>query len=70
MVLNLLNNIWLVFLDTAFWLLIGLLAAGFIKSFIHERSLSTIFVQSKALKAIHHRGTENTEKSFLLLTVP
>ena len=39
MVLNLLNNIWLVFLDTAFWLLIGLLAAGFIKSFIAETTM-------------------------------
>ena len=39
MVLNLLNNIWLVFLDTAFWLLIGLLAAGFIKSFIAENTM-------------------------------
>ncbi len=36
MVMELLNNIWLVFLDTAFWLLLGLLAAGFIKSFISE----------------------------------
>ncbi len=39
MVLNLLNNIWLVFLDTAFWLLIGLLAAGLIKSFIAEDTM-------------------------------
>jgi len=39
MVVNLLNNIWLVFLDTAFWLLIGLLAAGFIKSFISEGTM-------------------------------
>ncbi|MCG6939411.1 MAG: SO_0444 family Cu/Zn efflux transporter [Gammaproteobacteria bacterium] len=39
MVLELLNNIWLVFLDTAFWLLIGLLAAGFIKSFISENTM-------------------------------
>jgi len=39
MVINLLNNIWLVFLDTAFWLLIGLLAAGFIKSFISEGTM-------------------------------
>lgn len=39
MVLELLNNIWLVFLDTAFWLLIGLLAAGFIKSFISEDTM-------------------------------
>ena len=39
MVIELLNNIWLVFLDTAFWLLIGLLAAGFIKSFISEDTM-------------------------------
>ncbi len=39
MVLNLLNNIWLVFLDTAFWLLVGLLAAGFIKTFISEDTM-------------------------------
>lgn len=34
MVMNLLQNIWLVLLDTAFWLLLGLLAAGLIKAFI------------------------------------
>ncbi len=39
MVMELFNNIWLVFLDTAFWLLIGLLAAGFIKSFIAEDTM-------------------------------
>ena len=39
MLLNLLNNIWLVFLDTAFWLLIGLLAAGVVKSFIAEDTM-------------------------------
>ncbi len=39
MVAELLNNIWLVFLDTAFWLLIGLLAAGIIKSFISEDTM-------------------------------
>lgn len=39
MLTTLLNNIWLVFLDTAFWLLIGLLAAGFIKSFIAENTM-------------------------------
>lgn len=39
MVAELLNNIWLVFLDTAFWLLIGLLAAGVIKSFISENTM-------------------------------
>ena len=39
MVVELLNNIWLVFLDTAFWLLLGLLAAGLIKSFISENTM-------------------------------
>ena len=39
MVTDLLHNIWLVFLDTAFWLLIGLLAAGVIKSFISEATM-------------------------------
>jgi uncharacterized protein len=39
MVLSLLTNIWLVFLDTAFWLLIGLLAAGLVKSFIAEDTM-------------------------------
>lgn len=37
--LVLIQNIWAVFLDTAFWLLLGLLAAGFIKSFIAEDTL-------------------------------
>ncbi len=39
MAVELLNNIWLVFLDTAFWLLIGLLAAGVIKSFISDQTM-------------------------------
>lgn len=39
MIAELLGNIWLVFLDTAFWLLIGLLAAGLIKSFIPENAM-------------------------------
>jgi uncharacterized membrane protein YraQ (UPF0718 family) len=39
MIVELLTNIWLVFLDTAFWLLIGLLAAGVIKSFISEQTM-------------------------------
>ena len=39
MLATLLNNIWLVFLDTAFWLLVGLLAAGIIKSFISEDTM-------------------------------
>lgn len=37
--LQLLNNIWLVYLDTAFWMLLGLLAAGLIKSFISEATM-------------------------------
>lgn len=36
---ELLDNIWAVFLDTAFWLLLGLLAAGFIKSYISEETM-------------------------------
>ena len=36
---ELLQNIWTVFLDTAFWLLLGLLAAGFIKSYISEDTM-------------------------------
>ncbi len=36
---DLLLNIWAVFLDTAFWLLLGLLAAGLIKTFIAEDTL-------------------------------
>lgn len=36
---QLLHNIWAVFLDTAFWLLLGLLAAGLIKSFISEQTM-------------------------------
>ncbi len=51
MVIELLNNIWLVFLDTAFWLLIGLLAAGFIKSFISEGTMSR-WVGGRGLGAI------------------
>ena len=39
MIAELFNNIWLVFLETAFWLLIGLLAAGVIKSFIAEDTM-------------------------------
>jgi len=39
MILNTLNNIRMVFLDTAFWLLLGLLAAGVIKSFISENTM-------------------------------
>ncbi|UCB54085.1 MAG: SO_0444 family Cu/Zn efflux transporter [Thiotrichales bacterium] len=36
---ELLLNIWSVFLDTAFWLLLGLFAAGLIKSFIAEDTM-------------------------------
>jgi len=32
--IELLNNIWAVYLDTAFWLLFGLLAAGLVKTYI------------------------------------
>jgi len=32
--LELVNNIWSVYLDTAFWLLLGLLAAGLVKAYI------------------------------------
>jgi len=39
MVFELVNNIWQVFLETAFWLLIGLLAAGMIKTFISEDTM-------------------------------
>lgn len=39
MLIELLTNIWAVFLDTAFWLLLGLLAAGFIKSYISEDTM-------------------------------
>ena len=36
---ELLTNIWAVFLDTAFWLLLGLLAAGLIKSYISANTM-------------------------------
>jgi uncharacterized protein len=32
--LNLLHNIWQIYLDTAFWLLLGLMAAGLVKAYI------------------------------------
>lgn len=51
MLLELINNIWLVFLDTAFWLLIGLLAAGIIKSFISEDAMKR-WVGGHGLSAI------------------
>ena len=34
--IELLNNIWAVYLDTAFWLLLGLFAAGLVKSYIPQ----------------------------------
>lgn len=36
---ELLNNIWSVYLDTATWLLVGLMAAGFVKAFIPEDAM-------------------------------
>lgn len=39
MLAELAANIWTVYLETAFWLLLGLLAAGLIKSFISESSM-------------------------------
>jgi len=39
MLIELASNIWAVFLDTAFWLLLGLLAAGIIKSYISEQTM-------------------------------
>ena len=48
---ELLENIWAVFLDTAFWLLIGLLAAGFIKSYISEETMQR-WVGGRGLGAI------------------
>ena len=36
---ELLNNIWSVYLDTAFWLLLGLLAAGLIKVYMPENAM-------------------------------
>ncbi len=48
---ELFSNIWLVFLDTAFWLLIGLVAAGVIKSFIAEDTMRR-WVGGRGLSAI------------------
>ncbi len=39
MLLELMRNIWTVLIDTAFWLLIGLLAAGFIKVYISASAM-------------------------------
>jgi uncharacterized membrane protein YraQ (UPF0718 family) len=44
-------NIWAVFLDTAFWLLLGLLAAGFIKSYISEDTMQR-WVGGRGLAAV------------------
>jgi uncharacterized protein len=37
--IELLNNVWSVYLDTAFWLLTGLLAAGLVKTYIPEDAM-------------------------------
>lgn len=37
--LELLNNIWAVYLDMAFWLLLGLFAAGMVKTYISEQTM-------------------------------
>jgi len=39
MIIELLTNIWAVYLDTAFWLLVGLLAAGLIRAFISQATM-------------------------------
>jgi uncharacterized membrane protein YraQ (UPF0718 family) len=39
MIIELLTNIWAVYLDTAFWLLVGLLAAGLIRTFISQATM-------------------------------
>ncbi len=49
--IELLLNIWTVFLDTAFWLLLGLLAAGFIKSYIAEDTMQR-WVGGKGFAAV------------------
>jgi uncharacterized membrane protein YraQ (UPF0718 family) len=51
MVVDLIKNIWLVYLDTAFWMLIGLLAAGFIKSYISEGTMKR-WVGGRGIAAI------------------
>ncbi len=48
---ELILNIWTVFLDMAFWLLLGLLAAGFIKSFISEDTMQR-WVGGRGLAAV------------------
>lgn len=49
--IEMLHNIWVVLLDTAFWLLIGLLAAGLIKTYIPENALRR-WVGGKGFSAI------------------
>jgi uncharacterized membrane protein YraQ (UPF0718 family) len=51
MIAELLGNIWLVYLDTAVWLLLGLLAAGSIKLFISEDTMRR-WVGGRGLGAI------------------
>ena len=36
---QLFTNIWAVYLDTAFWLLLGLIAAGFVKAYVPEQAM-------------------------------
>ena len=49
--LELLNNIWAVYLDTAFWLLLGLLAAGLVKAYIPEHAMQR-WLGGKGLPAV------------------
>ncbi|HEX5637575.1 MAG TPA: SO_0444 family Cu/Zn efflux transporter, partial [Gammaproteobacteria bacterium] len=49
--LNLLHNIWLVFLDTAFWLLLGLIAAGLVKAYIPANAMQR-WLGGRGLSAI------------------
>jgi uncharacterized protein len=49
--MNLLHNIWLVYLDTAFWLLLGLLAAGLVKAYIPANAMQR-WVGGRGLPAI------------------
>ena len=37
--IELLSNIWTVYLDTAFWLLLGLFAAGLLKAYLPENAM-------------------------------
>ena len=49
--IELINNIWAVVLDTSFWLLVGLLAAGIIKTYIPEDAMRR-WVGGKGLGAV------------------